>query len=731
MIRRLAISAVFVVLAAVSSAGASEGFDDLVALVKSGVTQDVVLAYVEASPVAYQLTVDEILYLNDIGVSADVIQAVMKRGEAVRQAAPAAPGIAPPAPPPGEVQAPVEPAAPAADVQEPVIGKPPPEAAPAVPASEPVIGPAPPAQPAPVTEVIREREIIRERVVEPAPTVVYVSRPSTLVMAPPEGGVTISYFYDSLSPYGSWIMVDGTWLWQPTVVLTDRSWRPYCHRGRWVWTDWGWAWHSDYSWGWAPFHYGRWTCHPRHGWMWAPDTVWGPAWVHWRASDAHYAWAPLPPAARYETGIGFSYHGKHVNVGFHFGLVERDYAFVPVQRFCEPVLTPHMLPPTHVTNVYNNTTIIQNNYTYNDNRIINTGPGVERYERVTKQRVQVTKIADAQVKPGQQIRGETLSKNAFTVYRPKVQATVPETPPQVLQRRQELAKKQELARVAAEARRDTRETKQDARQAAPALQAAQNKQEAAVRKAQDAAEDAARKARQEALEKVRKDATALRKREQDAEHDAAAAKRDEARREAQAKQDAQEAQRKEKTAAEAAAREQARREAKAREDAEDAAKKAERDAKKQREAAEAVAREQARRDAKAREDAQARDAAADAQRKAAAEAAAREQARRDVEARPPVTTPRQETIVTQPQPRVTQPAPDTGATARETARQEARARQDAAEAQRKAEAEARRQARQQPAPTPAPGATTRDTEPDTTKRKSSTRDTEDGIGRRY
>ena len=67
----------------------------------------------------------------------------------------------------------------------------------------------------------------------------------------------------------------------------------------------GWYWMSDYSWGWAPFHYGRWFHHARFGWCWMPDTVWGPSWVTWRYSDDYCGWAPLPPGAIYRAGVGF------------------------------------------------------------------------------------------------------------------------------------------------------------------------------------------------------------------------------------------------------------------------------------------------------------------------------------------------------------------------------------------------------------------------------------------
>ena len=36
--------------------------------------------------------------------------------------------------------------------------------------------------------------------------------------------------------------------------------------------------------------------HGQHGgWCWVPGTLWGPAWVAWRAGRVNVGWAPLPP----------------------------------------------------------------------------------------------------------------------------------------------------------------------------------------------------------------------------------------------------------------------------------------------------------------------------------------------------------------------------------------------------------------------------------------------------
>src|SRR5438876_206923 len=50
---------------------------------------------------------------------------------------------------------------------------------------------------------------------------------------PPEAADgTYSAFYDALAPYGTWVDVQGYGrCWQPTAVVVDPSWRPYCDRG--------------------------------------------------------------------------------------------------------------------------------------------------------------------------------------------------------------------------------------------------------------------------------------------------------------------------------------------------------------------------------------------------------------------------------------------------------------------------------------------------------------------
>jgi hypothetical protein len=103
-------------------------------------------------------------------------------------------------------------------------------------------------------------------------------------------------FQDELSPYGNWID-DSTYgrVWAPEASLVGTDFTPYYTGGHWLLSEFGWTWVSDFSWGWAPFHYGRWIIVSGYGWCWVPGTMWGPAWVAWRAGDGYVGWAALPP----------------------------------------------------------------------------------------------------------------------------------------------------------------------------------------------------------------------------------------------------------------------------------------------------------------------------------------------------------------------------------------------------------------------------------------------------
>src|ERR1051325_1361989 len=253
--------------------------------------------------------------------------------------------------------------------------------------------------------------------------------PSTnaqIAAAPPE---TAADFYDSLAPYGTWTDVPGYgWCWQPTVVVVNSDWRPYCDGGYWLWSDAGWYWHSYYSWGWAPFHYGRWFCHGNRGWLWCPDRVWGPAWVCWRNSATHCGWAPLPPGACFTAGLGWTWHGAHVGIDFGFGLAAAHFTFVGHDHFSDRHVGGHSLRGHDAIAAYNNTTVLNNYAMGANNRVINHG--IARETIAAASRTPIHEVAVRDLPRGNSVSmPDRVSRvgNADVVFRPSAPSSVPRT----------------------------------------------------------------------------------------------------------------------------------------------------------------------------------------------------------------------------------------------------------------------------------------------------------------
>jgi hypothetical protein len=215
--------------------------------------------------------------------------------------------------------------------------------------------------------------------------------------APP---VTMQIFYDELAPYGEWIDTrEHGFIWRPFGI--HAGWKPYLHDGRWVYTQFGWTWVSDYVWGWAPFHYGRWRLDPFLGWVWHPGRVWGPAWVEWRFWNGHYCWAPLMPGAAVGAGFrGGSYHWSMWNV-------------VPGRVFTQRGLWNHCLPHSRVNNIINNATIINNTTIINNNAYF-TGPAISDVERYTG------KVTPLALRNLNKVAASSVDDVSVSFYRPDV-----------------------------------------------------------------------------------------------------------------------------------------------------------------------------------------------------------------------------------------------------------------------------------------------------------------------
>jgi hypothetical protein len=112
---------------------------------------------------------------------------------------------------------------------------------------------------------------------------------------------------EDLDDYGDW-REDSNYghIWFPTRV--SAGWAPY-REGHWDWiSPWGWTWVDDASWGYAPFHYGRWvTIGGRWGWVAGPVDVvpvYAPALVVFLGAGGigfggNVGWFPLGPREVY------------------------------------------------------------------------------------------------------------------------------------------------------------------------------------------------------------------------------------------------------------------------------------------------------------------------------------------------------------------------------------------------------------------------------------------------
>ncbi len=115
-------------------------------------------------------------------------------------------------------------------------------------------------------------------------------------------------FRSALDPYGSWVD-DPTYgtIWVPSRTVVGSDFAPYQTAGHWVYDD-EYTWVSDYDWGWAPFHYGRWAYVDSYGWGWIPGRVYAGAWVSWRygyGDWGYVGWAPLGPTWGWRGGVAF------------------------------------------------------------------------------------------------------------------------------------------------------------------------------------------------------------------------------------------------------------------------------------------------------------------------------------------------------------------------------------------------------------------------------------------
>ncbi|MDB5031884.1 DUF6600 domain-containing protein [Mucilaginibacter sp.] len=227
------------------------------------------------------------------------------------------------------------------------------------------------------------------------------------------GDISEQDFYDNLQPYGTWIS-DPQYgdVWVPDV---DEDFRPYATQGHWVLTEYGNTWVSDYPWGWATFHYGRWRYDDYYGWEWIPGYEWAPAWVSWRHGGGYYGWAPLMPGISISLSFGSGYRAP-----------DTYWSFAPEGYINRPNIYNYYVPHNRVVNIINRTTIVNNTYVNGGRRYI-AGPGATDIQRYTHQRPQVYSINNAD-RPG----AMRVQNNSVNIFRPAVRRAPDARPARVV-----------------------------------------------------------------------------------------------------------------------------------------------------------------------------------------------------------------------------------------------------------------------------------------------------------
>lgn len=419
---------------------------EVVRLAQTTLGESVLLSYINNITESFKLSADQVIYLSDLGLSGTVVNALLTRQTELRPDGSSATstlagsGVTSPATPTG------------APTAQPEVTK---SDAPAIASN--LNGPGGYAY-----------ADVPGGTAEPPP-IVY-GPPQTETLPNPPGNTVVNYntFYDSLSPYGTWVEeADYGYCWRPTVAVIDTGWHPYLHNGSWAWSDYGWYWNSGYSWGWAPFHYGRWHRSSRVGWVWQPGCDWGPAWVNWSYTGDHCAWAPLPPECHWSAGVGFSWRhgGNRVSVGF--GLTPNCYVGVGWSDFSRPRLWEHRVPAVRVTEIvsHGKNSVVGDRHQVvkingnNNTVIINNGAPYDKVRNASRDEIRKVSIADVNHPAAAVGRTSAGSANrpVIAAYRPQLSSAVaqPKAPPATVINRQREEERKTAATPAIVASRPT------------------------------------------------------------------------------------------------------------------------------------------------------------------------------------------------------------------------------------------------------------------------------------
>lgn len=166
-------------------------------------------------------------------------------------------------------------------------------------------------------------------------------------------------------------------------------------------TGYGNTWVSDDPWGWAVYHYGRWTYNSYYGWVWVPGLEWAPAWVTWRYGGGFCGWAPMGPG---------------VAVGVATDVPATWWVFVSSQHLYQPNCFSYWRGVSYNPIYLRQTAMVGNYYVDNSTKVrYHFGPRTEELQRDTRQPVQEYRVQQTN-RPG----APSVAGNVVSLYRPRV-----------------------------------------------------------------------------------------------------------------------------------------------------------------------------------------------------------------------------------------------------------------------------------------------------------------------
>jgi len=193
---------------------------------------------------------------------------------------------------------------------------------------------------------------------------------------------------EDLSANGSWETdPDEGPVWYPSGVAV--GWQPYSC-GRWAWVaPWGWTWVECESWGFAPFHYGRWE-HRGPRWGWIP----GPR----QGVRPYYS----PALVAFVGGPGLAWGGVGVTAWFPLGSHE---VYVPWYH-----ASPLYVNRVNVANIYDRNTV-QVRAIYNQRTVASAYSGAGEHGYVNRP-IATVAVSQASFAAGKRVRTSEVHMSA-------------------------------------------------------------------------------------------------------------------------------------------------------------------------------------------------------------------------------------------------------------------------------------------------------------------------------